>query len=193
MMKFRYQEYFARIAPRGHSMSIATASPTARRSAVADKAQGALNGYLMLVVGLTLIIVAGWLIADAIAPHGFASYQFGLRVAGAVVAVVLLSGLIVLQPNESLVCLLFGSYVGTEHRPGFWWVNPFNSKRKVSRRLETLECGPLKVNDAIGNPVDFGAVVVWRVDAALGPPQATSGRADRIQSTLSRRERTVPR
>src|SRR5215831_18037290 len=104
--------------------------------------------------------------ADAFAPHGFASYQFGLGVTGVVAAVVLLSGLIVLQPNESLVCLLFGSYVGTEHRPGFWWVNPFNSKRKVSRRLETLECGPLKVNDAIGNPIDIGAVVVWRVEDA---------------------------
>jgi regulator of protease activity HflC (stomatin/prohibitin superfamily) len=147
-------------------MSIATASPTARRSAVADQALRALNGYLMLVVGLALIIVSGWLIADAFAPHGFASYQLGMGVTGVVVAVVLLSGLIVLQPNESLVCLLFGSYVGTEHRPGFWWVNPFNSKRKVSRRLETLECGPLKVNDAIGNPVDIGAVIVWRVEDA---------------------------
>ena len=71
-----------------------------------------------------------------------------------------------LQPNESLVCLLFGSYVGTEHRPGFWWINPFNSKRKISRRLETLESGPLKVNDAVGNPIDIGAVIVWRVEDA---------------------------
>ncbi len=147
-------------------MSIATASPTARRSTVADQALRALNGYLMLVVGLTLVIFSGWLIADSLAPHGLASHQFRLGVIGVVVAVVLLSGLIVLQPNESLVCLLFGRYVGTEHRSGFWWVNPFNSKRKVSRRLETLECGPLKVNDAIGNPVDIGAVVVWRVEDA---------------------------
>jgi regulator of protease activity HflC (stomatin/prohibitin superfamily) len=79
------------------------------------------------------------------------------------------------QSNESLVCLFFGSYVGTERRPGFWWVNPFNSKKKVSRRLETLECGPLKVNDAVGNPVDIGAVVVWRVeDAAKAVLEAES-------------------
>src|SRR5262249_48829353 len=62
--------------------------------------------------------------------------------------------------------LLFGSYVGSEHRPGFWWVNPFNSKSKISRRLETLESGPLKVNDAVGNPIDIGAVIVWRVEDA---------------------------
>ena len=71
-----------------------------------------------------------------------------------------------LQPNESLVCLLFGGYVGTEHRPGFWWINPFNSRRKILRRLETLESGPLKVNDAVGNPIDIGAVIVWRVEDA---------------------------
>src|SRR5215510_6439001 len=137
-----------------------------RPGAVADRALGAGNGYLMLAVGLAIIIGSGWLIADAFAPHMFASYRFGLGVIGVIVGLILLGGLAVLQPNESLVCLLFGSYVGTEHRPGFWWVNPFNSKRKVSRRLETLECGPLKVNDAIGNPVDIGAVIVWRVEDA---------------------------
>jgi regulator of protease activity HflC (stomatin/prohibitin superfamily) len=83
-----------------------------------------------------------------------------------ILAIAVLRGLVVLQPNESLVCLLFGSYVGTEHRPGFWWVNPFNSRRKISRRLETLESGPLKVNDAVGNPIDIGAVIVWRVEDA---------------------------
>src|SRR5215510_1139102 len=137
-----------------------------RPGAVADRALGAGNGYLMLAVGLAIIIGSGWLIADAFAPHMFASYRFGLGVIGVIVGLILLGGLAVLQPNESLVCLLFGSYVGTEHRPGFWWVNPFNSKRKVSRRLETLECGPLKVNDAVGNPVDIGAVIVWRIEDA---------------------------
>jgi regulator of protease activity HflC (stomatin/prohibitin superfamily) len=90
----------------------------------------------------------------------------GLGAIGIIVALTLLAGLVILQPNESLVCLLFGSYVGTEHRPGFWWVNPFYSKNKVSRRLETLESGPLKVNDAVGNPVDIGAVIVWRIEDA---------------------------
>jgi regulator of protease activity HflC (stomatin/prohibitin superfamily) len=120
----------------------------------------------MLTIGLAIIVTSGWLIVAAFIPHVFASYQFGLGVIGVVGGLILLNGLVVLQPNESLVCLLFGSYVGTEHRSGLWWVNPFNSKRKVSRRLETLECGPLKVNDAVGNPVDIGAVVVWRVEDA---------------------------
>ena len=61
---------------------------------------------------------------------------------------------------------LVGLSKGQPVRSGFWWVNPFYSKKKVSRRLETLECGPLKVNDAVGNPIDIGAVIVWRVQDA---------------------------
>jgi regulator of protease activity HflC (stomatin/prohibitin superfamily) len=116
----------------------------------------------MFAIGLALIAVACWFAYTGLSVHVFVQ---GLIAPLAIIfAVAVLKGLVVLQPNESLVCLLFGSYVGTEHRPGFWWINPFNSKRKISRRLETLESGPLKVNDAVGNPIDIGAVVVWRVE-----------------------------
>jgi regulator of protease activity HflC (stomatin/prohibitin superfamily) len=135
------------------------------RGTFGDKELHTGSGYLMLAIGLALIAVSCWL-----AYAGFVSGQFFVRgliaLLAVIFAVAILKGLVVLQPNESLVCLLFGSYVGTEHRPGFWWINPFNSKRKVSRRLETLESGPLKVNDAVGNPIDIGAVIVWRVEDA---------------------------
>src|SRR5262245_12163105 len=147
------------------TMSTTTASSSVR-SAVADRELKSGNGYAMLIVGFALAALSGWLAWSVFAHDGFALYRFGLGIVGLIVATLLLTGPVVLQPNESLVCLLFGSYVGTEHRPGFWWVNPFNSKRKVSRRLETLECGPLKVNDAVGNPVDIGAVIVWRIEDA---------------------------
>lgn len=68
---------------------------------------------------------------------------------------------------------------GAEHRAGFWRGNPFSTKKKVSRRLATLACGPLKVNDAVGSAIDIGAVVVWRVEDAaktcwsLAPLRAT--------------------
>src|SRR5215470_13037539 len=151
-------------------MSITAASsssrPPTRRSTVADKDLNSRNGYLMVTVCLALIVLSAWLAWTAFASTEVALYRAGLGVIGIVVALTLLAGLVILQPNESLVCLLFGSYVGTEHRPGFWWINPFNSKRKISRRLETLESGPLKVNDAVGNPIDIGAVIVWRVEDA---------------------------
>jgi regulator of protease activity HflC (stomatin/prohibitin superfamily) len=151
-------------------MSITAASspsgPPTRRSAVADRELNSRNGYLMLTVCLAFIVLSGWFASTAFASSDVGLYRIGLGAIGIIVALTLLAGLVILQPNESLVCLLFGSYVGTEHRPGFWWVNPFNSKNKVSRRLETLESGPLKVNDAVGNPVDIGAVIVWRIEDA---------------------------
>ena len=136
------------------------------RSAIVDTQLHSGNGYVMLAIGFALIALACWLAFAGFDVGGRSLGRIWMAAATIVLAIVVLRGLVVLQPNQSLVCLLFGSYVGTEHRPGFWWVNPFNSKRKVSRRLETLESGPLKVNDAVGNPVDIGAVIVWRVEDA---------------------------
>ena len=67
------------------------------------------------------------------------------------------------EPNGSKVLLLFGSYKGTVKKTGFQWVNPFNTKRRVSLRARTLNGEKLKVNDLAGNPVEIAAIVVWRV------------------------------
>lgn len=131
-------------------------------SAVSDKPVRPFNGYAMLAVLIALLAALAWYFITAID----SGLRFGFCMFGILVLFVGCKGFMVLQPNMSAVCTLFGSYVGTEHRPGFWWVNPFNSKKKISRRLVTLECGPLKVNDAVGNPIDIGAVVVWRVEDA---------------------------
>ena len=81
-------------------------------------------------------------------------------------AVVLLGlgGLVVVSPNEAQVLQLFGNYVGTANRPGFWWTNPFtHPRRKVSQRVRNFESSHLKVNDHDGNPIEIAAIVVWRV------------------------------
>ena len=145
------------------SATIISAPPA--RNVFVDQELHASNGYVMLGIGLALIAVSCWLAYTAIVV-GQPLVPAWIALPAIIFAIAVLKGLVVLQPNESLVCLLFGSYVGTEHRPGFWWVNPFNSKRKISRRLETLESGPLKVNDAVGNPIDIGAVIIWRVEDA---------------------------
>jgi regulator of protease activity HflC (stomatin/prohibitin superfamily) len=151
-------------------MSATISSVPSVRSAFADKELLAVNGYAMLAIGLASIAFLCCLSYIPFDPHDGSLVRAWIALSPIIIAVLLaigvLKGLVVLQPNESLVCLLFGSYVGTQHRPGFWWVNPFNSKNKVSRRLETLESGPLKVNDAVGNPIDIGAVIVWRVEDA---------------------------
>jgi regulator of protease activity HflC (stomatin/prohibitin superfamily) len=140
------------------------------RGAFADRELDAVNGYVMLAIGLASIAICCWLAYIGFDPRNGSLVRAWIGLSPIIIAFAIAAGvfmgLAVLQPNESLVCLLFGSYVGTEHRPGFWWVNPFNSKKIVSRRLETLESGPLKVNDAVGNPIDIGAVIVWRVEDA---------------------------
>ncbi len=144
--------------------------PEGKSPAIADKSLLAVNGFVMLAVGIGLLLFCAWfgvIEVVKLGSQGFSALTLGLAIAGGITSILVLNGLVVLQPNTSLVCLLFGSYSGTLRRAGFWWVNPFYSTKKVSRRLETLECGPLKVNDAVGNPIDIGAVIVWRVhDAA---------------------------
>lgn len=143
----------------------------------------ALIGFLTLMVsGLPLLVYfaktqhgppPGWMILYLVL-----SAPFGLLG---------LFGLIAVQPNAARVLLLFGEYRGTVKESGFYWVNPFFSKKKLSLRVRNFETGsslvaekkgadgsitqpkghtagrPSKVNDRDGNPIDISAVVVWKV------------------------------
>ena len=80
-----------------------------------------------------------------------------------VLVILLLPGLLVNQPNEARVLTLFGRYTGSVKEAGFWWVNPFTVKKRISLRTRNFETTKLKVNDAHGNPIEIGAIVVWRV------------------------------
>jgi len=73
-------------------------------------------------------------------------------------------GLLVVNPNESAVLVLFGNYSGTIKRNGFYWVNPFFIRKKISLRARNLNSEPIKVNDKLGNPVMIGIVLVWKVE-----------------------------
>lgn len=69
----------------------------------------------------------------------------------------------IVNPNESMVLVLFGTYKGTVKENGFYWVNPFFSRKKISLKARNLNGTPLKVNDKIGNPIEIAAVIVWQV------------------------------
>src|SRR6266508_578437 len=72
-------------------------------------------------------------------------------------------GLTVVNPNEAKVLTLVGVYKGSIKTAGFWWVNPFTRRRRLSLRVRNFESGKLKVNDHDGNPIEIAAVVVWRI------------------------------
>jgi regulator of protease activity HflC (stomatin/prohibitin superfamily) len=115
---------------------------------------------MLVVLPLLMILDAWWTVAGArtAAPIPI--------VAGCLVFAILsimLGGFYVVEPNQSTVLMLFGMYKGSERRPGLWWANPFMTKKKVTLRVRNFECNKLKVNDHDGNPIEIGAVVVWKV------------------------------
>jgi regulator of protease activity HflC (stomatin/prohibitin superfamily) len=128
-----------------------------------DRIKATMSGYAMVVFGL-LLLAAGVVVIvrnPQIPP---------LVLAGAatiVVAVFLLLGIYMLQPNQNAVLTLFGKYMGTDRSNGLRWANPFYRKTMVSLRAHNFVSDRIKVNDARGNPIEIAAAIVWRVrDAA---------------------------
>ena len=78
-------------------------------------------------------------------------------------AILGVSGLFTVQPNDGKVLTLFGKYTGTVREQGLWWANPFLTKKRISLRVRNFETAKLKVNDSHSNPIEIGAVVVWKV------------------------------
>jgi regulator of protease activity HflC (stomatin/prohibitin superfamily) len=76
----------------------------------------------------------------------------------------ILPGFMVVNPNESIVLVLFGDYIGTIKQNGFFWANPFYTKKKISLRARNLNSEPIKVNDKVGNPIMIGVVLVYKVE-----------------------------
>ncbi len=127
-----------------------------------------LPGLPMLVLGIALALAnIGWIVLAALADDrgdGQQAMTFGLLLIPTIILTVLvLRGLTLVNPNQAKVVLLFGSYVGSIRDAGLFWVNPFTVRRHISRRVHNFNSDTLKVNDLRGNPVEIGAVVVWRV------------------------------
>jgi regulator of protease activity HflC (stomatin/prohibitin superfamily) len=120
------------------------------------------SGYGMLVLGIVLFVGAGAL--------AFFGETTGLDilalpcVAALLVSIFIFSGLFVVNPNDAKVTVLFGNYKGTVRKNGFFWANPFYTKKKFSLRARNLSGQKLKVNDKMGNPIEIAAVIVWKVD-----------------------------
>ena len=122
-----------------------------------------MNGFAALLVCLLLVAVA--VLGFVGAANGSLPAALGV-VVGVVLVILcalLMPGLITLEPNEARVMVFFGKYKGTFRRAGFYWVNPFLDKKKVSLRARNLNADPIKVNDLTGNPIMIGLVLVWKL------------------------------
>ena len=130
---------------------------------VREREQNGWPGVLILVflllLGVGLFANIVWLIAVRAHP-GLIALTIVLSF---LTWVFLMAGLFIVNPNQARVLQLFGSYVGTAKVAGLRWVNPFYSKKLISLRVRSFESSHLKVNDKDGNPIELGAVVVWKV------------------------------
>lgn len=76
---------------------------------------------------------------------------------------IMIAGFFSQEPGETRVMVFFGKYKGTFSETGFFWVNPFMDKKKLSLRARNLDSEPIKVNDKVGNPIMIGLVLVWKL------------------------------
>jgi len=119
-----------------------------------------INGFLMLFLnlilffGCTAMLVFAWFWGALVVTSA---------ILGIVVSMFIWSGFFELEPNEARVMVFFGKYKGTFRDTGFFWVNPFITKKKLSLRSRNLDVKPIKVNDKAGNPIMIGLVLVWKL------------------------------
>jgi regulator of protease activity HflC (stomatin/prohibitin superfamily) len=128
----------------------------------AENPRSAISGYPMLLLGILLL-------ASAVT-----SLVFAIRTEQLLLLIPLFSclflgiltliGLFIVNPNDSRVLVLFGTYKGTVKAYGFYWANPFLVKKKITLRARNLNGDKIKVNDKAGNPIEIAVVVVWQVE-----------------------------
>jgi|SRR5690554_505762 regulator of protease activity HflC (stomatin/prohibitin superfamily) len=114
------------------------------------------NGFVMLLIQFVLLFVIAWL---------FFQGTWGVII-GSILPlfwIVSLFGFTKLEPNEAVVMIFFGKYKGVLKDTGFFWINPFMTKKRLSLRARNLNPSPIKVNDKVGSPVLIGMVLVWRL------------------------------
>jgi len=120
------------------------------------------NGFLTLFVAFALLVGSIFVLVsnapDEPTPASVAGFAVML-----IGSIILFSSLVIVHPNEAKVVTFFGRYVGTILEAGYWMTVPFSSKKKISLRVRNFNSQKLKVNDAEGNPIEIGAVIVFRV------------------------------
>jgi regulator of protease activity HflC (stomatin/prohibitin superfamily) len=120
-----------------------------------EKDNHPMSGYLMAFI--VFLILSTTL-------FGLIAIRVPLFAIGILLILVLLPGFFFVNPNGSRVLVLFGDYKGTVKKNGFFWVNPFYSKKEISLRARNFDSERVKVNDKVGNPILIGVILVWQVE-----------------------------
>ena len=161
-----------------------------QESSIEEKELNPMSGWLALIIGILFIISPTLGVGTLIAYDN--PIFLVISIILFIVAIFMLCGLKIVNPNESVVFVLFGKYYGTLKKPGFFFVNPFvsainptyesqvaklsktgekdsddesttSNTKKVSLKAMTLNNQKQKVNDELGNPIIIGTIVIWKV------------------------------
>jgi len=128
---------------------------------ITEKKANKANGFIALFIVIALFAFDIFLLVTGIRTGNDSILWFFIPLV--LISFISFGGFLIVQPNESRVLILFGKYTGTIRESGFWWVNPFTVKKHVSLRIRNFNSDKIKVNDLHGNPIEIGAVVVWKV------------------------------
>ena len=120
-----------------------------------------MNGFLALLVNLVVLPVLAFLTMYYMMDVTW--FSIPVMIILSLVFFIMFAGYFSQEPNEARVMVFFGKYEGTFKETGFYWVNPFMEKKKLSMRVRNLDVEPIKVNDKIGNPILIGLVLVWKL------------------------------
>lgn len=125
------------------------------------------SGIPILIMALASLPVSVLIMINTLKNSTGVASDIGIVIAcilAIIVAILVMTGLYKVEPNQSAVLSLFGKYVGTVRTPGLRFNNPFYTKKKVSLRVRNFESGKLKVNELDGSPIEIAAIVVWEVN-----------------------------
>lgn len=124
-----------------------------------------INGILMLVINLLVFLTGiGMFVLACLSEETWQACVCGISSAVLLIlSIISICGFILVEPGQARVLLFFGKYRGTFTQPGYYWLNPFISQKKLSLRVRNLDAEPIKVNDKTGNPIMIGMVLVWKL------------------------------
>ena len=124
-----------------------------------------INGILMLVINLLVFLTGiGMFVLACLSEETWQACVCGISSAVLLIlSIICVCGFILVEPGQARVLLFFGKYRGTFTQPGYYWLNPFVSQKKLSLRVRNLDAEPIKVNDKTGNPIMIGMVLVWKL------------------------------
>jgi len=124
-----------------------------------EKNRKPVSGFPALVLVFLLLAASVYFFIHA--KDGY--WQVPVAIVAMLLSFFLMKGLMIVQPNHSRVLNFFGKYVGSVKENGLFFVNPFYATHKISLRAENMQGQTLKVNDKMGNPIEIGTVIVWKV------------------------------